>query len=49
MAYWSFTKWAFIGILLAGIAGCAPKTSEPSLDEVKARQWPAGGPSYRDV
>ena len=44
MAYRSFTKWAFIGILLAGIAGCAPKTSEPSLDEVKAL-----AAKYRDV
>jgi hypothetical protein len=44
VAYQSFWKWACIGTLLAGIASCAPRSNEPSLDEVKSL-----AEKYRDV
>ena len=44
MAYRSFSKWACAAILLAGMAACAPKSNEPSIEAVKA-----AAEKYRDV
>ena len=44
MAYQSFGRAVWLGALAAGVAACAPKSNEPSLDDVKSL-----AAKYRDV